>query len=90
MALKKNITVGNAECLDAYIVFDSLQFVGKDASGNRAVHGILHVKKRKGDEEVVAYFDCDFTYDITAQDNLWTQGYLAAKQIPELSDAEDI
>lgn len=89
MALKKTITVNDTQYEDAYIVFDSLHFTGKDVAGNRSVHGVLHAKRRKGDDAIICYYDCDFTYDLMSNANLWEQGYAAAKEIEELQGAAD-
>ena len=84
MALKKTITVNDIEYADAYISFDSLHFVGKDAEENRLVHGVLFARRRKGDDAIICYYDCDFTYDLMSNLNLWEQGYEAAKKLDAL------
>ena len=91
MALKKDLIVNEQLYSDCYISFEHIIIDSKEEeTGNRNIRAVLFARARKGDENPVCFFDCNFVYDLESPDNLWKQGYAVAKQIPELDGAEDI
>lgn len=89
MALKKDHVLDEVEHKDLYISFENIMLEGKREDGNRNVRAILYARTAPGDERPVCYFNCDFVYDLSSPDNLWKQGYLAAKALPEMEGAVD-
>lgn len=94
MALKKDHKVDSVEYKDLYLNFEHMIHQGKiEGSNNRSVHSILtawETEQGVATDRRVCYFEVNFEYDLSSQDNLWTQAYNAAKLLPELEDAEDL
>ena len=90
MALKKDHTLDGVEHKDLYISFEHIILEAKREDGNRNIRAVLFAREQKGDERPVCYFNCDFVYDLSSPDNLWKQGYAAAKALPEMEGAVDI
>jgi hypothetical protein len=89
MALKKDHILDEIEYKNLYISFEHILLGGKLEDGNRSVNAVLFARAQQGDERPVCYFNCDFVYDLSSPDNLWKQGYLAAKALPEMAGAVD-
>jgi hypothetical protein len=90
MALKKDHTLDGVEHKDLYISFEHIILEGKvEGTDNRNIRAVLFARKEAGDPAPVCFFDCNFVYDLSSPDNLWKQGYEAAKALPEMAGAVD-
>lgn len=93
MALQKDHTLDGVEHKALYIRFQHVIPEGKigDKVKVRAVL-FAYASKEHADSEnamPVCYFDAGFEYDLSLPDNLWAQGYSAAKSIPAMQGSVD-